>query len=109
MHTPLESLYAALKTRAAGDGIEVVLEPLGASKAALFDGVSITLNSDYDLDDRCYYLAHSLGSIVLWSLDPEGSQRLYDDLRAAKKVKTTENERFEKALGLVSPLRGGGV
>ena len=69
-----------------------------AGKAGEFDGVSITMNSDYSAEERVYYMVHALGSIVPWSLSRDAVQRLFDELRDAKKTKHEQPERFEAAI-----------
>jgi hypothetical protein len=66
--------------------------------AGKFDGLSITINPDHDLEARCFYLAHSFGSIVEWSLEYRDVSRLFGELREAKKSRDREPERFEHAL-----------
>ena len=73
-------LAAAIRTY----GITINLEPMEIETAGTFDGLSITINPDHDLEARCYYLAHSFGSIVQWSLEYAATKQLFDELRTAK-------------------------
>lgn len=91
-------LMADLRLRTESHRITVVLEPMDREQPGKFNGPTITLNPDYDLEKRCFYLVHSVGSIVLWSIDRKGTQKVFDDLRAAKKTKDREPERFAAAL-----------
>src|SRR5437763_1639114 len=80
-----QSLYGKLFRWAKDHGIQTSdSSQLPRNQAGEFDGLSVTMNSDYPLEERCYYLVHSLGSIVDWSIDSAGVQRLFDDLRSAK-------------------------
>lgn len=94
MNSSFEILYSNLRAKAESYGIQVWCEPLGLETPGKFDGLSITLNSDYDLESCWYYLVHSLGSIIQWSLDPQGSQRVFDELRKAKVNKSSDPVRF---------------
>jgi hypothetical protein len=98
MNSSFEILYSSLRAKTESYGIQVRCEPLGLETPGKFDGLSITLNSDYDLESCCYYLVHSLGSIIQWSLDPQGSQRVFDELRKAKVNKSSDPVRFTQAL-----------
>src|SRR3954447_21483289 len=98
MPSEYEPLYASLVERIGSYGVEVREESLGPETPGKFDGVSITMNPDYDLESRCYFLAHSLGSIVLWGLDFAGSQTVFDELRSAKKRKENDLAGFARAL-----------
>ncbi len=93
-----EALFDDLRSWAEARGIQVTTRPLGEETPAEFDGVSVTLNPDQDTESRCYYLAHSLGSIVAWSLDPKGATAVYARLRVAKANKGTDPGRLEPAL-----------
>ena len=66
--------------------------------AGKFDGLSITINADHDLEARCYYLAHSVGSIVEWSLDYDAAADVFRELRAAKKSGDRDRGRLERAI-----------
>jgi hypothetical protein len=83
---------------AARHGILVSSRPFPLGKAAEFDGQSVVLNSQHDEQSRGFYLVHSLGSIVGWSLDVEGVRALFDELRDAKHVRTAEPAHLESAV-----------
>lgn len=91
-------VYADLRRWAEDRGIRVREERLDEETPGAFDGLSVTMNRDYDPEERCHYLAHSLGSIVEWALRPRESQAVYDELRAAKKEKARDPGRLERAL-----------
>jgi hypothetical protein len=93
-----DSLYAALADRVNDYAIEVSSQPLQLEKAGQFDGLSITLNPKSSLEDRCYYLAHAVGSIVQWSVAYDQSKETDEELRDAKRSKDSDPERFERAL-----------
>ena len=76
-------------------GVEVKLEKMDVETPGAFDGPSITINPVHDRDAASYYLAHSFGSIYQWSTDFEHAQKVFDELRDAKK---TQGARFEEAL-----------
>src|SRR5687768_2846921 len=76
-------------------GIKVRLEKMDLEKPGVFDGPTITINPVHDRSAASYYLAHSFGSIYQWSTDLERAQKVFDELRRAKKRK---DARFEKAL-----------
>ena len=98
MNPPFEKLFASLAARIRSYGIAINLERIEIETAGKFDGLSITINPDHDLEARCYYLAHSFGSIVEWSLEYEAAKHVFGELRAAKKSRDTQPERFEHAL-----------
>ena len=52
-------------------GITVIQADLDDEVPGEFDGLTITLNRDYDPIERTFYLAHSIGSIAEWSIHPE--------------------------------------
>ena len=98
MSPTFDKALATLRVRTADYGVAVRQQDLDAETPAVFDGPTITLNTGCDDESSCYYLVHSLGSIVEWSLGPEASAAVYDELRRAKKVKDREPQRFEAAL-----------
>lgn len=91
-----ERIYTAIRNWAEDEGIEVREQDLGSDHAGEFDGLNVIMNPHFPLEDRSYYLAHALGSIVLWSRDKEGIQKIFDDLRAAKDNK--KDESLERAI-----------
>jgi hypothetical protein len=66
-------------------GIDVLERPMDAEKPGEFDGPTITINPIHDLESACYYLAHSFGSICQWSTDFDRAQKVFEDLRKAKR------------------------
>lgn len=91
-------LYGSLRKRAEAYGIAVGEKPLGGDEAGKFDGLSITINTDTDAAEQPFFLAHSIGSIVRWSLAHHESASIYAELRRAKKTRDQDPGRFEKAL-----------
>jgi hypothetical protein len=79
-------------------GVLVLITEMDVEKPGEFDGLTIAINPKHDRTAASYYLAHSFGSIVQWSTAHDASQRVYDDLRNAKRRRTQEPGRFEKAL-----------
>lgn len=98
MSSSFNRALAILQQRCGEYGVEVRVRELDEETPAVFDGLGITLSTRIDTESRCYYLVHSLGSIVEWSLDLEASRGVYGELREAKKVKEREPSRFEAAL-----------
>lgn len=92
-------IYELVRNWAEKRGVRVKEDSLAANKAGEFDGQSITLNSTFTSEERLYYLAHSLGSIVRWSLSQKHVQYMFAELREAKKNKEKDPARLEKALG----------
>jgi hypothetical protein len=76
-------------------GVEVRLKEMELEKPGVFDGPTITINPKHDQEAASFYLAHSFGSIAQWSTDFEHAQKVFDELRDAKKV---QGSRFEEAL-----------
>jgi hypothetical protein len=93
-----QDVFAALAARIQSYGIRIVQEKMDAETAGKFDGPSITINTAHDLEARCYYLAHSFGSIVRWSIASNEAQHTFSELRRAKAVRDRDPERFERAL-----------
>jgi len=93
-------VYQMVRRWAEQHSIRVCEELLPPGTAGSFDGQSVTMNSGYDWEERAYYLIHALGSIVLWSQDRKGVQRLFDDLQAAKAVRETDQGRLEHSIDL---------
>lgn len=71
---------------------------LPAGKAGEFNGVSVFMNRDYEVEERAYYLLHALGSIVAWSLDKIAVQELFTELDASKRDRMLAAQRLEEAL-----------
>jgi hypothetical protein len=92
------NLFAVLTTYIEGHGIAVREQAMDAEVPGEFDGLTITVNTVHPLDARCYYLAHSFGSIVAWSLDLEGAHAVFRELRGSKSTRISDPDRFERAL-----------
>jgi len=92
-----EYLDAALRQWAVDHGIDVRDRDLGPEKPGAFDGPTILINPGYGFATRCSAFAHSLGRVVVWTLDCDRSQSVYDELRAAKKTRA-DRSRFDRAL-----------
>ena len=82
----------------AAHGIDIGWRGLARDMPARFNGRTIELNAAFDLSSVSFYLLHSLGSIVGWSLDRDRVQAVFDELREAKAVRSREPERLERAL-----------
>jgi hypothetical protein len=96
--TSFERVYQAVRTWAEANGIEVLEERLAPEKAGVFDGTSVTMNSVCTAEERTYYFAHALGSIVRWSLSGPDVQAMFDELRSAKKTRAENPGRLEAAI-----------
>lgn len=73
-------------------------EKLGPQTTGIFDGLSITTNSDCDLETQSYNMAHAFGHIVQWSVDGPRCEALYGALYEAKDHKESDAARLERAL-----------
>jgi hypothetical protein len=117
MNSVFDSLIERLGTWAEKVGIRVQSERFGPETAAKFDGLSVTLNPVFLAEDRAYYLAHALGTIVTWSLHVPNCQAVIDDLRDAKaghgttpleeaiaRYRAFEERTSEYAVGLLSEI-----
>jgi hypothetical protein len=91
-------VYERLKAHIEACGVRVLAQCLGFETTGIFDGLTITTNTSYDLEMRCHNIAHSFGHIAQWSLDYPGQQQLYDELHAAKANKGAEPAALERAL-----------
>jgi hypothetical protein len=91
-------LHDDLIERAPGFGIRVGQAKLSDEVPGEFDGLSITLNQEYDAVERAFYLAHSIGSIAEWSLDFDQSNRIFRELERAKQHAATDAARFNRWL-----------
>jgi hypothetical protein len=78
-------------------GIHVQQDALKSEQAGVFDGVSVMLNSRYGTEERAYYLAHALGSIVRWSVSQDAVQGMFEELRTAKEDRA-DAARLERAI-----------
>jgi hypothetical protein len=96
--TTFDTALDALRRRAEAYGIAVRTARLDAEEPAVFTGLDITLNDTCDTESSVYYLVHSIGSIVEWSLRPDHSKGIYSELRRAKRTKDKDAQRFAAAL-----------
>lgn len=78
--------------------IHVRLVDLDDDVPGEFDGPTIKLNKTYDAAERAFYLAHSIGSIAEWSLQPERSEQVMRGLRQAKAAAKTDANRLQPAV-----------
>jgi hypothetical protein len=78
-------------------GVRVSQRPLKRELVGVFDGVSVTLNSDYGPEELTFYLAHTVGSIARWSLSGDVVQAMFDELRDAKAGRA-DAARLERAI-----------
>jgi hypothetical protein len=78
-------LFEDLRRFIVSHGIDVRLRDMDVEKPGEFDGPTITINPKHDREAASFYLAHSFGSIYQWSTDFEHAQRVFEQLRDAKK------------------------
>jgi len=93
-----QSLEDAIERWAAARGIRVSRRELPAGTAGEFTGTAVAMNHGYPVAERVFYLVHALGSIVLWSLDREAVQQMFDRLRAAKTHKDQDPAELERRI-----------
>jgi hypothetical protein len=98
MAEDFERLYADLERRAGGYGVRVLSRRLPPETPATFDGPTVALDPRYDLESRCYYLAHALGSIAQWSTDTDATRAVFDELHAAEEARRADLGRFDRAV-----------
>jgi hypothetical protein len=91
-------VYDRLKAQVESRGVVVIARRLGLEATGVFDGLNITTNTAYDLETRCYNIAHSFGHVAQWSLDYPRFRQLYDELHAAKANKHADPAALERAL-----------
>jgi 23S rRNA G2069 N7-methylase RlmK/C1962 C5-methylase RlmI len=96
MAVNFEQVYRDLCAWVEARGVRVRERRLKAEKAGEFDGVSFTMNSSFTPEERTYYFAHALGSVVRWSVSKPNIQAIFDELRDAKKK--AEANRLERAI-----------
>ncbi len=98
-HNELEGIYVrafrAICDWAKGHQMQVFQQPLEPSHVGKFDGESFILDPSYPLAERVFYLAHAVGSALIWFVDDSVSS-MFQELRAAKSA--PEGPRFERAL-----------
>ena len=88
-------LFRGLEAFISAHGVDVRLKEMDLETPGVFDGPTITINPKHDHEAASFYLAHSFGSISQWSTNFEHAQKVFDELRDAKKRK---GARFEDAL-----------
>src|SRR5688572_11665576 len=93
MSSDVDQAYESVSSWAKAHGIAVHEAPLAANKAGVFNGTSVTMNATYSVEERTFYLAHALGSMVRWSLSLPEVQALFRELRTAKKEANPEKLR----------------
>ena len=98
MRPDWERVYERLKACIESFGVAVLGKRLGLETTGVFDGLSITTNTAYDLETRCHNMAHAFGHIVQWSLDSPRFQKLYEGLNAAKANRAADPEGLRRAL-----------
>jgi hypothetical protein len=99
MTTPnWSAVYERLKNRIEASGVRVHCRKLGPQTTGIFDGSSITTNSDCDLATQCHNLGHAFGHIAQWSLDGPRCERLYEALHIAKERRAADPQALESAL-----------
>src|SRR5260370_37642710 len=99
MTTPnWNAVYKRLKNRIESSGVRVDCRKLGPQTTGIFDGSSITTNSDCDIETQCHNLGHAFGHIVQWSLESARCQQLYETLYSAKDRKREDPPALERAL-----------
>lgn len=90
-------IFQEVRAWAENHGIRVRRQLLPPDQAGTFDGPTVTLNRAYATEELTYYLAHTLGSIVRWSLSRPAVQALFDELRQAKQDRRAP-ARLERAI-----------
>lgn len=98
MTMDFEKVYRDIRAWGEAHGIRVHEQSLSPEKAGVFDGLSATMNREYEPEERSYYLIHALGSMVSWSLSRLEVQAMFDELRAAKKGREADPARLERAI-----------
>jgi hypothetical protein len=93
-----KAVFERLKKRIESSGVRVECRKLGPQTTGIFDGSSITTNSDCDIETQCHNLAHAFGHIAQWSLDGLSCERLYEALHSAKERRTADPQALEVAL-----------
>lgn len=94
------SIHRRLKDRIEGSGVRVTCQKLGPETTGVFDGLSITTNSDCDLETQCHNMGHAFGHIVQWSIAGARCRQLYETLYSAKDCKREDPPALERALDL---------
>ena len=97
MATPYEQAFEDLKVFITAHDVRILTRTMDVEKPGEFDGPTITINPVHDLEARCYYLAHSFGSICQWSVAPEHARSVFEELRQAKGAGRT-GQTFDRAI-----------
>src|SRR5688572_13925956 len=100
-HAPMTDwpdVFERLRAFAQGYGVEVRTRPMEPETTGIFDGLSITCNSAYDLETCCYNVAHSFGHIVQWSVEYPRQRALYEELYRAKASREVDPASLGAAL-----------
>ncbi len=92
------AIHERLTSRINSFGVRVDSQIMGPETTGVFDGLSITTNSNCDQETQCHNLGHSFGHIAQWSLDGPRCQALYDELYAAQETKHVDPPALERAL-----------
>jgi hypothetical protein len=92
------AIFTKLKDRIESTGVCVLTMRLGPQTTGVFDGLSITTNSECDLETRSHNLVHSFGHIVQWSLERPRCESLYETLNVAKERGHEDTLALERAL-----------
>jgi len=95
---PWPDVYECLRQRIESLSVRVEARRLGPETTGVFDGLSITTNSDCDWETRCHNLVHSIGHIAQWCLAFDEHRTLYDELYAAQARKREDPRPLEHAL-----------
>lgn len=91
-------IHQTLKRRIEAAGVGVNCRSLGRETTGVFDGLTITTNSECDLETQCHNLGHAFGHIVQWSLAGARCEQLYAALYAAKARQREDPRALERAL-----------
>lgn len=91
-------LLTDLTDRAAGYGVSVKDKALPPETPAVFDGPTVALDPATDVESRCHYLAHALGSIAQWCTDRAGTRAMYRELHRAEDAREADPARFDRAV-----------
>jgi hypothetical protein len=99
MATPhFEEIYAVICRWAGKSRIEVREAEMPSNKVGEFNGPTVIVNPTFSFEERAYYLAHALGSTVLWSQDKEAVQTIFNELRAAKEAQENDQKDLDRAI-----------
>lgn len=96
MMSRFQAVYEDVRRWAQTQGIDATERMIDPGKAGEFNGISVVMNISYDVMDQTFYLVHALGSIVRWSVSRDDVQKMFDELRHAKKE--MNHNRLERAI-----------